>query len=283
MFDDTKETRKSRLQGEVALVFKFGQNLLFLAPEFGLSRSETSDQLSGNSAFVALVSSAGILEQRLTASTGFRFPSLEERYIDSGLVRSNTKLKTEKSSAVSWTCSLKWQALRVHLTLFTRKNRDLIRYVVLPGFRSQAQNFAKTENTGVNFQGKWDAHKYLSLATTLGFDRHTNAKKDSKTYQRKIPKFPSLRGFSKLDIGSTEYLAVSLSFLFEKERYLDEANELPISDYESWDLGFSRQITELGSQLTFAVRNLFDTQNFDNTAQALDKRSYYLELSQAFL
>ncbi len=108
MFDDTKETQKSRLQGELALVFKFDQNWL-LAPEFGLSRSETSDQLAGNSAFVTLVSSTRNLEQRVTASAGFRFPSLEEKYIDSGLIRSNTNLETEKSSAVSWTCSLKWK------------------------------------------------------------------------------------------------------------------------------------------------------------------------------
>lgn len=277
IFKDSSEVVKSRELGELKLKLK-SKPILSLSTEGGLSLTKASDAAVETSNFVGVTYQSSIYRVGLRLGRSFRLPSLEEKYVSSGPVIGNTKLQSERAHTLRASQELNVGDQRLQVTAFLIRSVNLIEYILVPGFRSQARNISKTINRGLSYLFNFNLPFNFSIDLSGTRQNHLNDNKNSSRFGKQIPGNPSFYGTSQLRYLRSKGVWLGVTHRYSQGRFLDEANEHLLNDEQFFDLKLGVIKNESWSTV-FTVSNIFNKKNFDMRGNRLNGRIYSLAVN----
>ncbi len=204
------------------------------------AHSDFDDVVSGRAALAFDLDDATRL--RLAAATGFRAPSLYERFAAFGV--GNPDLEPETSRSLEFGLERQWSRGRVEATLFFLEIDELIQYVD-PGY---VQVDGATRSRGVELVGEADLSDRLSLFGNLTYTEARDAR------DRRLDRTPRVDILMGLDAALTDRLEARATL-----RHVADTVDLghPLDDYTVADLRLAYAFSDQ-AEAYLRVENLFD-------------------------
>jgi vitamin B12 transporter len=207
---------------------------------------------------------------RVSLGSGYRFPSLSEKYDRFGFLYPNPDLKPENGFETEASVTYSTKRLRIDVIVFSRDMTDLIEFDFASSFMMKFKNIGKSQIKGLeiiaagsNFGFDWESQ----LTVTEGIDKTEN----STRYDNKllIPKYVALTKISK---KLTESLTVYGESYFEDRGHLDKQTSVDVDDKSIVSVGgsfkigtsfFQEYVVPKSTSVELKVSNIFDTLNQD--------------------
>ncbi|MBT6120378.1 TonB-dependent receptor [bacterium] len=222
---------------------------------------------------------------RVSVGTGYRFPSLSEKYDRFGFLYPNPDLKPENGIETEASVTYSTKRFRMDAIVFYRDMTDLIEFDFASSFMMKFKNIGKSQIKGLeiiaagnNFGFDWESQ----LTVTEGIDKTDNsARYDNKLL---IPKYVALTKISK---KLTESLTVYGESYFEDRGHLDKQTSVDIDDKSVVSVGgsfkigtsfFKEYVVPKSTSVEFKVSNIFDALNQDRFGFPLPGRKWEVGL-----
>lgn len=187
----------------------------------------------------------------------FRAPSFAETItVNNPVALGNPDIQPEKIDSLEASMSYRAsEQASINISVFKYEITDLINFV--PDFNGAtftAQNVGERSGTGIEFEGKFQYSKHLSMLGNYSYVKATD-----ELLNDDVGEYPAHQAYVRVNwqLGENVFLHAQASVVGTRERIPGDIRN-SLEGYESVDLGGSYLFSETGTTLNISVKNLFD-------------------------
>ncbi len=218
----------------------------------------------------------------------FRAPGFNELYMNAGFMTGNPDLKPERGLSADFGIEYNSEKIRLTSAWFYNRTTDLIRYVIVSGFRYKPLNIGKARSEGIELECSVKPWNIVSFSTGYTLLKSMSLMDDPNTYGKQVPGKPRHNFFTRIDNDRgpfrsfIEYRYLSGNFItLDNTKELDERNIVNIGAgmRMPW---FGESSPLRGLELGFEVKNMGDDEVADVRGFPLPGRAYYITVKYQY-
>ncbi|ATB28855.1 TonB-dependent receptor plug domain-containing protein [Melittangium boletus] len=253
---------------------------LLLAPSVRLERAGPYTLWSPK--LGATVALPGGLELRANVGRAHRAPSFLELYVRQGTLLPNANLRPERALYADAALVHRSDASFASVGGFASLYEDLISYEAYPPGAARPYNFARARVVGLEAEGEWRPHPFLSGAFSYTLMVSSDLQRDGRFYLRELPYRPRHKVSARV-LGGPRWLTGRVELAAQSAHALTRDGALVLPGRAFVHTGLSSTFGTR-TELTVAaeVRNLFDARAEDFVGYPLPGRAVYLSVAGSF-
>ena len=222
------------------------------------------------------------LELRANAGRAHRAPSFLELYVRQGTLLPNANLRPERALYADAALVHRSDVSFVSVGGYASLYEDLISYEAYPPGAARPYNFAKARVVGVEAEGEWRPHPFVSGAFSYTLTVSDDLQRDGRFYLRELPYRPRHKVSARV-LGGPRWLTGRVELAAQSAHALTRDGALVLPGRAFVHTGLS---STFGTrpELTVAaeVRNLLDARAEDFVGYPLPGRAVYLSVGGTF-
>ncbi|OJH42411.1 TonB-dependent receptor plug domain-containing protein [Cystobacter ferrugineus] len=222
------------------------------------------------------------LELRANAGRAHRAPSFLELYVRQGTLLPNPALRPESALYADAAVVHRSEVSSASVGGYASLYEDLISYEAYPPGAARPYNFVRARVVGLEAEGEWRPHPFLSAALSYTLTVSNDLQRDGRFYLRELPYRPRHKLFARV-LGGPRWLTGRVEVLAQSAHALSRDGVLTLPGRAFVHTGVS---STFGSRpeltVSLEVRNLFDARAEDFVGYPLPGRAVYVSVSGAF-
>ncbi|QRK09801.1 TonB-dependent receptor [Archangium violaceum] len=254
--------------------------LLTVAPSLRVERAGPYTLLSPKVGATVLLPSG--FELRANAGRSHRAPSFLELYVRQGTLLPNPDLRPERALYADAAVVHRSEVSFASVGGFASLYEDLISYEAYPPGAARPYNFANARVMGLEAEGEWRPHRFLSGAFSYTLTVSSDLQRDGRFYLRELPYRPRHKLSARV-LGGPRWLTGRVELVAQSAHFLTRDGAMSLPGRAFVHAGVSSTFgsrTEL--TVSCEVKNVLDARAEDFVGYPLPGRAVYVSVAGAF-
>jgi vitamin B12 transporter len=253
---------------------------LIVAPSLRLERAGPYTLLSPKLGLTVPLPAG--FELRANGGQANRAPSFLELYVRQGLLLPNPTLRPERALYVDLALVHRSEVSSLSVGSYASRYEDLISYELYPPGAAKPYNFAHVRVVGLEAEGEWRPHRFLSGAFSYTLTVSSDLQRDGRFYLRELPYRPRHKLAARV-VAGPRWLTGRFEVMAQSAHFLTRDGSTVLPGRAFLHAGLASTFGA-GTELTVALeaRNLLDARVEDFVGYPLPGRAVYLSVGGAF-
>jgi len=213
------------------------------------------------------------LSLRANAGYGFRAPSFNELFMQTGFIVGNPDLMPEEALSCDIGFSYQGYRWRAEAAAFQIDSEDLIQYLLVSGFRYKPFNIGKARSRGIELDGSVELGGGVTLSGSYTWDEAVDRSGEPNVDGKQIPGRPEHDLFGKLDWSGSR-IGAWVEWHYLSGNYVTRANTKELDNRSIGNAGISWKINNY-LQIGAEVKNLNNSDVVDVRGFPLPPRAFF--------
>lgn len=212
------------------------------------------------------------LSFKANAGGAFRAPSFNELYMNLGFITGNEDLEPETGSTLDAGLVFENRRGRLSAAIFEMNTRNLIRYILVSGFRYRPVNIGKAQSRGIECETAWNLWRQLNVSSSYTWLQARDRSGDPAYHKKIIPGQPQHDWFSRITWQGARWQPF-LEWRYISGNYVTRANSRRLPVRQIGNAGIQYQFSrsfEVGIEVkNFTGNDVVDVQGFPLPGRSL--------------